>query len=140
MVNRQPIRHPRRTSLTHAQRMWLLYGYDQRWDDAFASEAAYVNAWAHHREELLQGCSPGRRPVAWWILEGGGRHPGYSLERQVMFEQNLFGAEEREALLRIWREDFERGFRWSDGPAGLWAEWEAQRRDEKAAEQPVPAA
>jgi hypothetical protein len=54
-----------------------------------------------------------------------------------MFERKLLGAEERDQLLRCWREDFERGFRWSDVPAELWAEWEAQRRNEETAEQPA---
>ena len=43
---------------THAQRMWLLYGFDPKWADAFRDEAHYREAWARNREELMQECPP----------------------------------------------------------------------------------
>ena len=110
--------------LTHAQRMWLLYGFDERWRDAFRDEAAYRDAWARHRDELLRECGPCRRPIAWWVIESGHKYPGFDNER------------EREELIRSWQEAFARGWR-SDVPSELWAEWESQRRDETAAEHPA---
>jgi hypothetical protein len=94
--SRQPIRHPCRTSLTHAQRMWLLYGFDERWSGAFASEADYAEAWAHHREELLASYyQNGRmRPLAWWIIESPlGDYPGFDEEERVLREYGLLEPE-----------------------------------------------
>jgi hypothetical protein len=128
--------------------MWLQYGFDERWADAFVDEADYRDAWAHHRDKLLQSCGPGRRPIAWWINEGPCRYPGRDAERRFLFEHNLLGGEERAALLADWRHAFERGHRWADVPSSLWEQWEAQRRDGtschrpevETAEPPVPAA
>jgi hypothetical protein len=91
-------------------------------------------AWAHHREELLRGHAPGRRPIAWWVNEGPCRYPGYDEERRFLYQAGLLESAEREELIRSWRQDFEHGHRWSDVPPSLWAEW-----DEETAEHP-PAA
>jgi hypothetical protein len=119
--------------------MWLKYGWDERWADAFISEADYADAWRLHRDSLLQGHAPGRRPIGWWVNEGPCRYPGYDEERQFMYTHDLLEPAERAALLADWREAFERGWRWADVPPKLWAEWEAQRRTKEAAE-PPPAA
>jgi hypothetical protein len=133
MTNRPPIRHPRRGRLNHAQLMFLKYGFDEKWADAFRDEADYKATWERHREHIMAGYRHGRRPIAWWVIEGPCRYVGYNEERRFLFEHDLLGEEERASLLASWREDFERGWRWSDVPSELWAEWEA-------AEQPKPAA
>jgi hypothetical protein len=142
MVSRRiPIRAPRRGRLTNNERCWLLYGYDERWADAFRDRADYEDAWRHHREELMQGHAPGRRPLGWWHLEAPCRFPGHSEERRVMFQHGWLEPAERVELIAEWREDFAKGRRWSDIPPELWAEWQSQQhRDEETADTPVPAA
>jgi hypothetical protein len=41
---------------THAQRCWLVYGFDQKWAGAFRDEAHYRETWKQHRETLMQEC------------------------------------------------------------------------------------
>jgi hypothetical protein len=130
--------------------MWLLYGADERWAGAFRDRGHYERMWTLYRDRLLAGCAPGRRPIAWWHCEGPleGKYAGFNAERRVLFELNLLEPQERDDLIASWRQDFARGWTWSDVPPGLWAEWETQRRDEDAAkhcaeigtEFPVPAA
>jgi hypothetical protein len=137
-TDRRPLHRAHRGRLNHAQQMWLRYGWDERWDDAFNSEEEYRDAWLRNRARMLAGCAPGRRPIAWWVVESGGEYPGYDKERVALFEADLLDPAERDELLGCWRRSFERGER-SDIPDSLWAEWEEQRRDEETAEQPVPA-
>ena len=112
MTSRAPIRHPRRGRLTHAQQMFLLYGFDEKWADAFVDEADYRETWAQHREHILAGYRHGRRPIAWWVIESGYKYPGYDEERRFLYEHDLLGSEERE-------------------------EWETQRPDAVAAVSPT---
>jgi hypothetical protein len=142
MTSRHLIRHPHRGRLSHAQWMVFFYGYDEKWDDAFRDDADYRETWEHHRTHILASYRHGRRPIAWWHLESPIPYPGYDRERQVLYERNLLGEEERAYLVASWRQDFERGHRWSDVPPSLWAEWEARRRTEEAVEpaKPPPAA
>jgi hypothetical protein len=137
-VTNRYIRAPRRGQLTHAQSMFLKYGFDENWADAFRDEADYRAAWEQHREHIMAGYRHGRRPIAWWVIEGPCRYVGYDEERRFLFEHDLLGEEERASLLATWRDAFECGHRWSDVPPSLWAEWEAPRRDEETAEQPEP--
>jgi hypothetical protein len=133
MVSRRiPIRAPRRGQLTHSERCWLLYGFDPRWAGAFIDRADFQDAWAHHRGELMRETPPARRPLGWWHLESPCRFPGHDRERQVLYEQNLLGAAEREELIAEWREDFAKGWT-SDVPPSLWEQWQNE-------ETPVPAA
>lgn len=132
MGNRPPIRHPRRGRLTHGQQMFLLYGFDEKWADAFRDVAHYEETWELHREHILAGYRHGRRPNAWWKVELGHKYPGYDNERVFLYEHDLLDAAEREELICSWREAFARGWR-SDVPSELWAEWETQRPDAVAA-------
>ena len=105
-VGSQPlsVRHPgltEQTSLpaapgwrTHAQRCWLLYGYDPKWAGAFTDEADYRAAWARNRETLMQECGPGRRPIAWWVCEGPCRYPGFDRETMVLLEGGFLREDE----------------------------------------------
>jgi hypothetical protein len=136
-MNRTPIRHPRRGALTHGQQMFLLYGFDEKWADAFRDKTHYEETWAQHREHILAGYRHGRRPIAWWVIEGPCKYVGNDAERRFLFEHDLLDAEEREELIRCWRQDFENGHRWSDVPSALWAEWETQRPDAVAAASPA---
>jgi hypothetical protein len=141
----------RTPKLTHSQWMVLLYGYDERWADAFESQAHYEKTWALHREELLADRTPGRKPLAWWHIEARLPYPGLDKERQYLYERKLLSKAERAALLADWRHAFERGWRWSDVPDSLWAEWEgspeirrtsnraADYATEEAAAPPMPA-
>jgi hypothetical protein len=140
MANRRAIRQPHRGRLSHGQRMVFLFGYDEKWDNAFVDQADYEATWVLYRERMLANYQYGRRPQAWWILEAPFEYPGYNEERQVLFAAGLLEPAEREELVREWREDFESGHRWSDVPPSLWGEWEAQRRAAPAVEQPVSAA
>ena len=96
-----------RRSLNHWQQMFLIYGPDRRWADAFADEQDVCEAWNYHRTRILTSYRHGRRPWAWWALESGElRYPGYDKERQVLFEAGLLGEEEREQLVAHWRAHF----------------------------------
>jgi hypothetical protein len=100
MVNRTPIRALRRGRLTHAQWMWLLYGWDEKWADAFRDKTDYEECWAHHREELLASYrNSRRRPVAWWICESPlGKYPGFDEEERALVRLGLLEPEERGAV------------------------------------------
>ena len=82
---------------THAQRMWLLYGFDKKWADAFRDEAEYRGAWARNRETLMQECPPGRRPIGWW---GPCRYPGFNRETMVLLEGGFLREDEIRELRR----------------------------------------
>jgi hypothetical protein len=141
-----------RRSLSHGQRMFLLYGPADRWDDAFADEREVREAWNQHRAHILSTYRSGRRPWAWWALESAISFPGYDRERAVLFEAELLGEEERAELEAEWRQAFEkaqapdfwlclgpgrhlygaparrRHYRWADIPRSLLKEWTAERR------------
>jgi hypothetical protein len=143
---------PNRNPLSHAQQMWLRYGWDERWDDAFDSEAEYAEVWALHRERLLAACRHGRRPMAWWALEAPIPYPGHEHEQVVLYEARLLAPDERAELVTEWREEFEKAqaadfwfclgsgrslkgaparrahYRWANIPRELVREWTAQRQ------------
>jgi hypothetical protein len=94
-----------RRSLSHGQRMFLLYGPADRWDDAFADEREVYEAWNQHRAQILSYYR-GRRPWAWWALESAIPFPGHDRERAVLYEAGLLGEEERAELVAHWRARF----------------------------------
>jgi hypothetical protein len=132
--------------------MWLRFGWDERWDDAFATEAEYAEAWARNRDRLLAACPHGRRPMAWWRFEAPIQFPGYDHEPAVLFEADLLAEAEIAALLAEWREQFEKAqapdfwfclgpgcflkgvaakkahLQWAGVPRTLVRKWTAQRR------------
>jgi hypothetical protein len=126
--------------LSDGQYNWLMYGFAEKWADAFTCEEEYRDAWMWHREELLQDKAPGRKPLAWWHVESGHDYPGYDEERRYLYAHDLLGVEEREALLADWRRAFERGWKWSDVPPELWTEWENEKAAALSVAEPTPAA
>ena len=84
---------------THAQRMWLLYGFDQKWVDAFRDEAHYRETWKQ-RETLMQECPPGRRPIGWWRIEGPFPYPGFDNEKLALYAAGLLSEDEVRELRR----------------------------------------
>ena len=150
-TNRTPIRHPARNRLNHDREMVLRYGPDPRWP-TIRSEAEYRDAWARHRERLLEGYQHGRRPIAWWRFEAPFPYPGYDREPAVLFEAKLLSDAEAQGLETWWREQFERAqdpnffhcegpgrflkgeaarrahHRWAGIPRSLLRKWTAQRR------------
>jgi hypothetical protein len=119
--------------LTGDQYNWLVYGFAEKWAGAFVDQEDYLDAWMRHREELLEGRAPGRKPLAWWIIEARLPYPGLDQERQFLYERKLLPKAERAALLADWRYAFDKGRKWSDVPETLWTKWE----NEKAAASPV---
>jgi hypothetical protein len=115
-----------RRKLTNGQRLWLLYGFDEKWGNAFTNKEEYVDAYWRNRDSILQECPRCRRPIAWWYCEARLKFPGHALERRALYELDLLPTAERLELLEEWRADFERND-WNDGPPSLLAEWEAER-------------
>jgi hypothetical protein len=137
--------------LSHAQQMFLQYGPAPGWADAFSSEQECRLVWVCNRDDLLAAYPPGRRPIAWWRFEARVAYPGYDREPVVLYESELIGGDERAALEREWRREFERAFtpnffhceasrifnaaaarrmhfRWMGAPRALLASWVRERR------------
>src|SRR5262245_3970181 len=99
------------SALSSDQRIFLLYGPRDSYDDAFPDESAVLAAWEKHREALLADYAVGRRPWAWRTID----HPhlrwrGFDFERIDLWRApGVLGADERIELERMWRRDFERG-------------------------------
>jgi hypothetical protein len=135
--------------------MFLQYGPDRRWSDAFRDEQHCRLVWVCNRDDLLAGYPPGRRPQAWWHFDAGGlRYPGYDAEPASLWEAGLLSETERAALERSWQREFarafapnffhcERGgnlkgvrarrahFRWMGAPRALLARWVKERRRQR---------
>jgi hypothetical protein len=151
--------------LSHNARNWLLYGFDERWRDAFASKEEYEATWWAHRDELMQDRAAGRRPMGWWHVEARRPYPGYDFEKQYLFEHKLVDKAERAELLKEWREQFAKAqqpnfthtmgpgrifkgeearaahYAWANIPVTLIKKWEAERSPaDEVIEQPTPAA
>jgi hypothetical protein len=97
-----------RRSLSYGQRMFLLYGPADRWNDAFADDGEVCEAWKAHRAHILSHYQHGRRPMAWWRFEAPIPYPGYDKECAALFETGLLGEEEREQLVAQWFVHFTR--------------------------------
>jgi hypothetical protein len=117
--------------LTHAQEQMLLYGPIDPADD----EAREL--WLHWRDRLMAVYNFGSRPAAWWCFE----HPelccDVDQQRSTLYEARLLGEEEKAALVRWWRGEFEKildldgtaaqaaHLRWADIPFSLFRKWGA---------------
>ena len=120
-----------RRSLSHWQEMFLTYGPEARWNDAFADEEEVCAAWNYHRGRILSTYRNGRRPWAWWTIDHPElRYPDHDGEQAALFEAGLLGEEERAELVARWRSDFERaqkpGFMYCAGftkPSDTAATW-----------------
>jgi hypothetical protein len=143
------------TWLIHAQEMFLQFGPDPRWAGAFGSEGECRAAWMRERDELLAGYPPGRRPQAWWHFDAGELgFPGLDREQSALWEAKVLSEEERAALVRGWRREFERAqapdfwlsgsgrilrgaaarrahYRWADIPRDLLKRWTRERRRQR---------
>jgi hypothetical protein len=127
-----------RRSLGYGQRMFLLYGPADRWDDAFADEGEVREAWKAHRAHILSHYQHGRRPMAWWRFEAPFPYPGYDKECAALFEAGLLGEEEREQLVAQWFVHFTRpqdprftycvGFAKPSDRVATWLKGKAARR------------
>jgi hypothetical protein len=94
--------------LNHEEHLSLQYG-DLPGRSAFAGEEARRAAWFHHRDRLLQHCSHGKRPAAWWDFECPIRRPrDRDYEEAALFEVGLLAESEISELLARWRSEFER--------------------------------
>ena len=93
-INRFTCPSPSPGQLTHAQRCWLLYGFDPKWSGAFASEAHYRETWARNREELMREYAPCRRPIAWWRIEAPFPYPGFDNEKLALYAAGLLNEDE----------------------------------------------
>jgi hypothetical protein len=151
-TNRHPIRHPRRSELTHAQDMVLQYGASDRWADAFRDESEHRDAWIRNRDRLLAWYRHARRPQAWWQFEAPIPDPGYEREQSALYAAGLLGEDERAELVAWWREQFEKAqapdfwlclgpgrflkdeparraqYREADIPRALLSQWTARHR------------
>jgi hypothetical protein len=122
----------------------------------FRDRAALHAAWLQSRAELLQHCSPGRRPQAFYEFEWEGDRPPYDLERSELWKRGLLTEQERLALEREWRTEWDfchkpdfviarswpdgllkgaaaraEHLKWADVPAALRRRW--RRRQKSAA-------
>ena len=96
--------------------MWLRFGWDERWDDAFASEPEHAEAWARNRERLMAACPHGRRPAAWWQFKSPIPYPrDDEYAPAALFEAELLTDSETAELVAEWREQFE-----TAQAAGFW--------------------
>jgi hypothetical protein len=164
-TNRTPLQRTGRRRLNHEQELSLSYG-DLPGRPGFASDEERRESWFYHRDRLLQHCTCGRRPMAWWRYEVGDlRYPGYDGERSTLYQAGLLGEDERRELMAWWREQylqahapgftfcqgpglFLRGIearrehlKWADIPAELVEAWSAEQLATAAAEHPTtPAA
>ena len=73
----------------------------------FTSREELKNAWERARERMMASLSPGRRPQGYYEFEYPGVRPPYDLERSSLWREGLLTAEEKTALEREWRREFE---------------------------------
>jgi hypothetical protein len=89
--------------------MSLELGENER-HPAFDSDEERRDAWAIHRDALLAGERPGRRPRAWWQYESPIPYPGPDHETVTLYEAGLMSDEEIAEITPWWREQFDRSF------------------------------
>jgi hypothetical protein len=129
-----------RTQLTHAEEAELWLGPRSK-GPLFKTEKAVRAAWFANRDRLMRWWgSHGRRPQAWWHLEGPCDFPGLEFERSTLYAFNLLTTNERAELEAFWREQFTRaqrpGFSFCAGPEGIVTGRLAQRAAYRAADIP----
>jgi hypothetical protein len=157
-TERKPLHRAHRNRLDGDAEMELWLGPGHRGSE-FESETERQWAWTQHRDRLMTMFSKhGKRPWAWWRYESGRSHPG-NHQASTLYEMRILGVEERAALERWWREQFERAWRpgffhcegpgaffhgpeaqrkhfaWADIPSALVEEWAEERRRQLAAEE-----
>jgi hypothetical protein len=77
----------------------------------FRDREELAQAWELARDYMLKTFGrPGRRPLAWWAFEATVPYPGYDRETSVLYEIGALDADERAALERRWRVEFESAF------------------------------
>ena len=123
--------------LNHEQDISLTYG-DFVGREAFGSDAERRAAWLRHRDELLQHCPAGWRPMGWWDYESPVQPRDYNNAAATLFENDLLSEEELRQLMVKWREGFERaqapnfrmciGFARPCDTVATWLEGAAARR------------
>jgi hypothetical protein len=107
-TNRSPIERTGRR-LTYNQRYSLEFGDPQQMPPAFRDDVERREAWARHREFILEDWHHGTRPRAWWAYENHGlTYPqNFAYEAATLFEAGLLADSEREFLLKRWRQQFD---------------------------------
>jgi hypothetical protein len=122
------------------QELWL--GVGER--SCFTSRDEAKAAWIKHRDFLLLTVgSNGHRPAAWWIFEVGLPPPDQEVETSTLWAMGALGEAEEAEIMKRWREEFERSFRyqgaqarewrrWADIPATLVRAWGVERRHSAA--------
>lgn len=107
----------------------------------FADEVAFRDAWARHGARLMASLPPGRRPWAWYLINGV-IYPGYDRERATLYLEGDLTELEEEKLLAYWRQEFDRAntdtaafphvrrahYAWADIPLELAVTWTRERR------------
>jgi hypothetical protein len=142
-----------RRKLSHQQEMLLLYGPNERWEDAFASVEECHGAWEYHRHHIMTRYRHGHRPWAWWEFEAPPELDyDYDREQSTLFAAGLLGEAEARELLDWWREQFDHAwsphffhcdgperifdgpvgrrkhYQWADIPPELVRKWSGERR------------
>jgi hypothetical protein len=125
-------------SYSELQELWLGVGYG---GSLFSGEEALREAWTRGRAVVMRlWGGRGRRPMAWWYLEGGDLHyPGYFHERSYLYERGILSESERAGLEREWQVEFDavqgkdartrrEAYVHHDIPPELIEAWTAERR------------
>src|SRR5262245_1553563 len=131
------------------QELWLGTSHD---GSLFGSREELRAAWEKNRDLMMRLWGRGgRRPAAYYEFEWSGVRPAYDLERSTLWRAGLLTAEEKAALEREWRAEFEKAqaadftlndgrgllkgnrarrahYAWADIPAELIEAWSAERR------------
>jgi hypothetical protein len=91
-----------------AMELWLGPSHN---GSLFRDREELAQAWGLARDYMLKTFGrPGRRPRAWWAFEATIPYPGYDRELSTLYEAGALDTEERAALERGWRAEFESAF------------------------------
>jgi hypothetical protein len=97
---RQPKRPvaPLELELSADEQLELWLGPDERRGSLFSTAQELREAWARHKDRLMEWWGSNcRRPAAWWEFEApdGLEFPGLDHESRVLYEHNLLSPQER---------------------------------------------
>jgi hypothetical protein len=127
-------------TFSELQELWLGCGHN---GSCFSGEEELREAWDRGRGVCMRlWGSQGRRPQAWWYLEGsalGLAHPGYFREQSYLYAHNVLTEAERTALVDRWKVEFDavkgksaqerrQTYEHHDIPAELIEKWQGERR------------
>jgi hypothetical protein len=85
--------------------LWL--GPNPNSGSVFTSREELNDAWERAREKMMASLSPGRRAMGWWEFDAEGlKHPGYDLERCILWRAGKLTADEKATLEAEWKAAF----------------------------------